>query len=119
MNGHLIAIKVGVKRSADQGVKLDSFAFDQDRFKRLNAQTVQRWSTVQHDGMFADNLVQDIPNFLALLFNPLLGLLQSHRQTLCIKTRIDERFEQFERHLLWQAALMQFQFRARHDDRTT
>ena len=118
MDGHLVTIEVGVKCRADQWVKLDRLAFNQDRFERLNAQTVQRRCAVQQHRMLADNLVEDVPNFLALLFNPLLGLLQSHRKTLCIQTRVDEWLEQFERHFLWQAALMQFQFGTGHDDRT-
>jgi hypothetical protein len=32
---------------------------------------------------------------------------------------VDERLEQFERHFLRQTALVQFQFRANHDNRTT
>jgi hypothetical protein len=34
------------------------------------------------------------------------------------QARVDERLEQLERHLLGQAALVQLEFRAGHDDRT-
>ena len=78
VDGHLVTIEVGVKCRADQWVKLDRLAFNQDRFERLNAQTVKRRCAVQQHGMLADNLVEDVPNFLALLFDPLLGLLQGH-----------------------------------------
>ena len=118
MDSHLVTIKVGVKRGANQRVKLDRFAFDQNRFKRLNAQTVKRRRAVQQHWMLADHLIKDIPNFLTLLLDPLFRLLQGHRKTLGIKTRIDERLEQFERHFLWQTALMQFQFWTSHNYRT-
>jgi hypothetical protein len=68
-------------------VKLDGLTFDQNRLKRLNAQTVKRRGAVQQNGMFADDFIQNVPNFLALFFDPLLGLLQGHRQTLRIETR--------------------------------
>ena len=116
MDGHLVTVKVGVECRTDERVKLDSLAFDQDWFERLNAQTVQRWRTVQQYGMLADNLIEDVPNFLTLLFDPLLGLLQGHRKTLGIQARVNERLEQFERHFLWQAALMQFQFWTGHNN---
>ena len=119
MNSHLVTVKVGVKGRADERVKLDSLAFNQDRLERLNTQTVKCWCAVQQHRVLADNLIEDVPNFLTFLFDPLLGLLQGHRKTLRIQTRVDERLEQFERHLLWQAALMQFQFRTGHDNRTT
>jgi hypothetical protein len=46
MNRHLIAVKVGVKRRADERVNFDRFTFDQDRLERLNSQTVKRRRTV-------------------------------------------------------------------------
>ena len=116
MNRHLVTIKVSVERGTDQRVQLDCFAFDQDRFERLNAQAVQGWRTVQQDRVFADHLVKNIPDFGAFFFDQFLGLLHGGRQTFGFKTRIDERLEQFERHLFRQATLMQFQFRAGHDD---
>src|SRR3546814_4053704 len=85
---------------------------------RLNAEAVERRRAVQHHRMLADHLVQDVPDFLALLLDPLLRLLQGHGKTLGVEAGVDEGLEQFERHLLRQAALVQLQFRAGHDDRT-
>jgi hypothetical protein len=118
VDGHLVTVEVGVEGRADQRVQLDRLALDQHGLERLNAQTVQRGRTVEHDGVFADHLVQDVPDFLALLLDPLLGLLQGHRQTLGVQTGVDERLEQLQRHLLGQAALVQLEFRTGHDDRT-
>ena len=63
VHGHLVAVKVRVKRSTDQRVQLNCLAFDQHRLKRLDAKTVKRWRTVQQHGMLADNLIEDIPDF--------------------------------------------------------
>ena len=74
MHRHLVPVKVSIKRRTDQWVQLNGFAFDQCGFKRLNAQAVQRWRTVQHHRMFADHLIEDIPNFGTFFFNQLFGL---------------------------------------------
>ncbi|CSB24840.1 Uncharacterised protein [Vibrio cholerae] len=49
-------------------MQLDRFTFDQDRFKRLDTQTVKCWCTVQQHWVFADHFIQDIPydRFFAL-----------------------------------------------------
>src|ERR1041385_2606157 len=72
---------------------------------------------LQH-GMLANDLVDNVPDFGTLLLDQLLGLLHGGGQALGIQPRIDERLEQFERHLLRQAALMQAQFGTDHDHRT-
>ena len=117
VNGHLVAVEVGIEGCAYQRMQLNGLAFDQHRFKGLNTKTMQGRRTVKHHRMLADDLVEDIPNFRLFFFNQLLRLLHSGRKTLGIKTRIDEGLEQFERHLLGQPALMQLQFRAHHDHR--
>ena len=68
--------------------------------------------------MLADHLFEDIPNFRLFLFNQLLGLLDGLRKALRFQPRIDERLEEFERHLLRQPALMQLEFGTDHDHRT-
>ncbi len=118
VNGHLVAVEVGVVGRADQRVQLDRLAFDQHGFECLDAETVKRRRAVQQDRVFADDFIQDVPDFLAFLLDPLLRLLQGHRETLGVEPGVDERLEQFERHLLGQAALVQLEFGAGHDDRT-
>src|SRR3546814_14079189 len=88
-----------VESGADQRVKLDGLALNQHGFECLDAKTVKRRGAVQHDRVLANDFVEDVPDFLALLFDPLFGLLQGHRKTLGVKTRVDERLEQPERHL--------------------
>jgi hypothetical protein len=118
VNSHLVAVEVGVEGRADERMQLDCLAFDQDRFECLDAKTVQRRRTVQQNRMLADDFVKDIPDFWLFLFNQLLRLLDGRGVTLGVETGVDERLEQFERHLLRQTALVQLQFRTSHDDRT-
>src|SRR6185437_6390084 len=72
---------------------------------------------VEQDRVFADHLVEDVPNLRLLLFNQLFRLLDGRRQSLRVEARIDEGLEQLQRHLLRQAALMQLQLRTDDDDR--
>jgi hypothetical protein len=74
VHSHLVAVKVGVERGTDQRVKLDGLAFNEHRFKRLNAQAVKRRRTVEHHRVLADHLIEDIPNFRTLFLDQLLGL---------------------------------------------
>ena len=118
VHGHLVAVEVGVERRANQRMQLDRLALDQHRLERLNAEAMQRRRAVQQHRMLADHLVENIPDLGTLLFDQLLRLLHGGGQTLGVEPRIDERLEQFERHLLRQAALMQPQFGTDHDHRT-
>ena len=62
VNGHLVAVKVGVEGGAHQGMQLNGFAFDQNRLKGLDAQTVQGGGTVEQHRMLFDHLFQDVPH---------------------------------------------------------
>src|SRR6185312_8237526 len=79
---------------------------------------MQRGSAVEQDRMFANDFFENIPNFGTFLLHQLLRLLHRLREALGFEARVDERLEQFERHLLRQAALVQLEFRTDHDHRT-
>jgi len=80
---------------------------------------MERRRAVQEHRMFANNLVEDIPDVLALLLDHLLGALDSRDVALSfLEFAVDERLEQFERHLLRQAALMEPQLGTDHDNGT-
>ena len=117
MHRHLVTVEIRVEGGADQRVKLNRLAFNQHRFKRLNAQTVQSRRAVQQHRVFADNFFQNIPNFRAFLFHHPLGRLDGGGVPVFLKLGIDEGLEEFERHLLRQAALMELQFRPHHNHR--
>ena len=78
----------------------------------------RRRRAVEQHRMFANDLVEDVPNLGLLLFDELLRLLHGRRIALRVEARIDEGLEQLQRHLLRQAALMQLQLRTDDDHRT-
>ena len=71
MHRHLVAVKVCVKRGADQGMKLNGLAFDEDRLKSLNSQPVKGRSTVEHHRILLDHVVQGVPHLYLFPFNHL------------------------------------------------
>ena len=117
VNGHLVAVKVSVKRSADKRVQLDRLAFNQLRFKGLDTKTVKSRRAVEHNRVLADHLFKNIPNFRAFLLDHFLGGFNRAGKAFGIKTGIDKRLEQFQRHFLGQATFVQLHVRANHDDR--
>ena len=119
MHGHLVAVKIGVKGRADQRVQLDRLALDEHRLKGLDAEPVQGRGAIEHDRMFADHLFEHIPDLGPLAFNQFLGRLDGGGQPAPLQLAEDKRLEQFQRHFLGDAALMQAQGRADHDHRTT
>ena len=119
VNSHLVTIEVGVICRTNQRVQLDSFTFDQYRFKCLDTQTVQCWRTVQQYRVFADNFVQDIPHDSFFTLNHFLRGFDGGGEATQFQLAVDERFEQLQRHFLRQTALMQTQVRTYGNDRTT
>src|SRR5712692_11302572 len=98
-------------------MELNRLALDKHRLERLDAESMQGRGAVEQHRMLADNLVEDIPNVLALFLDHLFGALDSRDVTFFFELVVDERLEQLERHLLGQAALMKTQLRADHDNR--
>src|SRR5579875_2993261 len=75
MNGHLVSVEVGIEGRTDKRMQLNSAALNQHCLEGLNAQTVQRRSTVQQDRMILDNLFQHIPDFWLDALDNRLALL--------------------------------------------
>ena len=117
MHRHLIAVEVGVEGGAHQRMQLNRLALDKHRLEGLNAEAVQGGGPVQHHRMLADDLGEDVPDLGGLLLHHLLGGLDGGGQPAPLQFAEDEGLEQFQRHLLRQAALMQFQGGAHHDHR--
>ena len=107
MDSHLVTVKVGVKSSTDQWVQLDRLAFDKNRLKSLDAETVQGRCTVEHDRVFLDNLFKDVPDLGALALDQLLGTLDRGAKATFFELVVDKGFEQLQRHLLRKTALVQ------------
>ena len=117
VDGHLVAVEVGVERRADERMDPDRLALDQHRLERLDAEPMQRRRAVQQHRVLADDLFEHVPHFRTLLLDHLLRLLDRGDETALLELVVDERLEQLERHLLRQAALVQLQLRTDDDDR--
>ena len=116
MNGHLVAVEVGVEGRAVQGMQLQGAPVHQHRLKGLDTQTVQRRRTVQHDGVILDDLVQRVPHLGAALVHHLFGGLDVVGAAVLHQLLHDERAEQLHGHLLGHAALIDLQLRADDDN---
>ena len=117
VDGHLVAVEVGVEALADQRVDLDGVAFDQHRLERLDAHAVQRRGAVEHDRVLVDHLFEDVPHLRVAALEHLLGRLDRVGQAVLLELADDERLVELQRDLLGQAALVQLELGADDDDR--
>ena len=118
MHGHLIAVKVGVVTGADQRMNFNCVAFNKNRLERLDTHTMESWRAVEKHRMILDDLFKHVPHFWVASIKHALGALDGVGKSAILELANDERLEQFQRDLLWQTALMQFQFWTNHDDGT-
>ncbi len=115
VHGHLVAVEVGVEALADQGVELDGVAFHQRGLEGLDAHAVQRGGAVQEHGVVLDHFFENVPDFLVLPLQHLLGRLDRVGVLQLLEPADDERLVQLQGDLLRQAALVQPQRRADDD----
>ena len=69
--------------------------------------------------MFLHHFFEDVPNFLALLLDHLLGGLDGRDVAVLRELIVNERLEELESHHFGQTALMKLQFRTDDDNGTT
>ena len=119
VHSHLVAVEVGVECRAYQRVQLQSTTLYQNRFERLNTQTVQGRSTVQQNGVVMNDIFQSVPYFRRSTVYHFSGTLDVGDDLGVYQTLQDKRLEQFQSHFLRQTALIHFQFRSDNDNRTT
>ena len=119
VNRHLVTVEVGVEGRANERVQLNGFAFNQDGLKGLDAQTVQRRRTVEHDGVLFDDLFKNVPHHGGAGFHFLLGRLDGGSNAHGFQAREDEGLEQLQSHQLGQTALVQLEGGAHGNNRTT
>ena len=118
MAGHLVTVEVSVVAWAYERMQLDRAAFPEDRFKSLDTESVQRRCAVQEDRVFFDDIAKDFPDFRGELVDLLACCLEVACDASLDEFMHDERFEEFDRHFLRQAALVHFEFRADDDNGT-
>ncbi|MPM12273.1 hypothetical protein SDC9_58625 [bioreactor metagenome] len=118
VDGHLVTVEVGVEGRADERVQLDRLALDQLRLERLDTEAVQGRCAVEQHRVFGDDLFEDVPHPRVLALDHPLGGLDVLRMVEVGQPLHHERLEQLQGHRLRQAALVQLELRADHDDRT-
>src|SRR3989338_6782627 len=69
MNGHLVTVKVGVESVTNQRVNLDSATLNQNRSKRLNAESVQSRRPVEQNIFVLNYFLQNRPDLRNIIFN--------------------------------------------------
>ena len=73
VDGHLVAIKVGVESGTCQRVELYGFALDHLGLEGLNAEAVERRGAVEKHGVALHDVFQDVPHDGLLAVYDLLG----------------------------------------------
>ena len=69
VDGHLVAVKVGVESGADERVHLDCISFNKNRFESLDAEAVQGRRAVEEHVLVLDHFFQNLPDFLCLVID--------------------------------------------------
>ena len=90
--------------------------FDQDWFESLNAQSVERGSTVEQYRAFLNDFFENFPDLRSIAFDKALGAFDIGSIIVCDQSGNDERPVQFKRHGLGQTTLADFELRANHDN---
>ena len=116
VHGHLVSVEVGVVRLAHERMDLDRLALDEHRAERLDAEAVERRSAVEEDERVLGDLFQDVPHLRAVGLDEPVGRADVVDVLALDELGDDERAEQLERHLLRDAALVELEVRADHDD---
>ena len=117
VDGHLVAVEVGVERVTDERMDLDRLALDEHGLERLDPEAVERRGPVQEHRMLGDHLLEDVPDLGRHRLDVLLRRLDVLDGLPLDEPAHDERLEELERHQLRQTALVQLQVRPRHDHR--
>ena len=75
VHGHLVAVEVGVERSADERVQVDGLTLDQHGLESLDGEAVQRRCAVEQDEAAIDDLLEDVPHKGGATLDGALGAL--------------------------------------------
>ncbi len=102
MDGHLVAVEIGVEGGTDQRVNLERFAFHEHGLERLNAKAVKGWSAVQKNRVILNNFFQDVPHHRILLLDEFFRLLNGSAVAALLEAVIDEGLEEFRAPSSWE-----------------
>ena len=106
MYRHLVAIEIGVECGTNKRMQLDCLTFYQNRLECLDTQTMQCRSTVQHNRMLFDYILENVPNLRLKALYHLLCIFNVMSGSVGNQLFHNERFKQLDRHLFRQTALV-------------
>ncbi len=106
VDGHLVAVEVGVKGGTYQGVYLYGAAVDEHRLKSLDAEAVQGGSAVKQYRLLLDHLFQYVVYLGLISLHQAAGALDIVAKPLLHQAAHNKGLEQLHRHPPWQAALV-------------
>src|SRR5688572_5733425 len=96
-------------------MQLNGFSFNKLWLESLYTKSVERWSTVQKNGMSFQYIFQNIPDHRIFSVDDLLRRLNCLYYASFNKLADNKWLEQFSSHVFWKTAFMKFQLRT-HDD---
>ena len=118
VDSHLVTVEVGVEAGADEGVEADGLTLDETGLESLDAETVQRRSTVEQDRMALEDIFEDFPHDGLLAVDDALGALDGLHQAAFEEFADDIGFEKLGGHILGKTALVHLQLGTDNNDRT-
>ena len=117
MDGHLVAVEVGVEGRAHERMDLDGLALDEHGLEGLDAEAVERRRAVQEHRVVADDFLERVPDLRHAGLDQLLGGLDGLGEALLLEAVVDERLEELDGHLLGKPRLVELELRPDDDDR--
>ena len=118
MDGHLVAVEVGVERRTCQRVELDCLTLDHLGLEGLDTETVKCRGSVEEHGMTFHHVFEDIPYHGLLAVYNLLGRLDGLDDAALDELADHEGFVELGSHVFGNTALVHLQFGAYDDNRT-
>ena len=115
VDGHLVAVEVGIEGGTCEGVELDSLAFDELGLECLDAEAVKRRGTVEKDGVALHDVLEDIPYDGFLAVDDFLCALDGLDDAALDELADDEGLVELGGHVLGEAALVHLELGADDD----
>ena len=121
VDGHLVAVEIGVIGGAHERVEPDGAALDAHRLEGLDAEPVQRRRAVQQYRLFEHRFLERVPDHRVVApgaFHHAFGGMGACGDVAIDEPADKERLEELQAHGGRQAALVELEIRVTHDDRT-
>ena len=119
MDGHLVAVEVGVEGGAGEGVELDGFALDELGLEGLDGKTVERRGAVEEHGVAFHHEFEDVEDDGLTTVDNFLGALDGLDDAALDELADDEGLVELGGHEFGETAFAHLEFGTYDDDGTT